>query len=96
MTNAVSNKCYGVDLEKYDKRRIKNEQNTRQSVTYRAEIPQGDYLPVVQLEEEVTFRPELKEKLRQWLASWVGLAGDQNRTKARTGLKSQWLEEHRE
>lgn len=35
----------------------------RGTVTYRLEIPQCNYLPIVELEEEVVFRPELKEEL---------------------------------
>lgn len=32
-------------------------------VTYRLEIPQCDYLAIVELEEEVVLRPEVKEEL---------------------------------
>lgn len=32
-------------------------------VTYRLEIPQCDYLAIVELEEEGLLRPELKEEL---------------------------------
>lgn len=61
----------------------------RETVTYRLEIPQCNYLPIVELEEEVVFRPELKEELRQRLSGWVGLGGDQNWMEAGGDLKSQ-------
>lgn len=35
----------------------------RETVTYRLEIPQRDYLILVELEKQVVFRPELEEEL---------------------------------
>lgn len=39
------------------------EEQSRETVTYRLEIPQCNYLPIIELEKQVVFRPELKEEL---------------------------------
>lgn len=39
------------------------EEQGRETVTYGLEIPQCNYLPIVELEKQVVFRPELKEEL---------------------------------
>lgn len=61
----------------------------REAVTYRLEIPQCNYLPIVELEKQEVFRPELKEELGQRLSCWVGLGGHQHWLEAGGDFKSQ-------
>lgn len=68
------------------------ERNEWVTVTYRLEIPQCDYLPIVELEEHIVFRPELNKELWQRLLGRVGLRGHQNWMEAGGDFKSQWLE----
>lgn len=49
-----------------------------ETVTYRLEIPQHSYVAIVELKEHKVLRSKLQEELRQRLASWVGLSGDEN------------------
>lgn len=48
-------------------------------------------MTIVELEKQVVFRPKLKEKLRQWRASWVGLSGHQYWLETRRDFESQRL-----
>lgn len=66
-------------------------QKYREKLTYWLEIPERNYLTIVELEKQEVIRAELKEELRQRLMGWVGLVRHQDRLKVWSYFKSQWL-----
>lgn len=58
-----------------------------ETVTYWLEIPEDNYLGIVELEEEVVIGTELKEELWVGLPGGIGLSGHQRGMEARCDFK---------